>query len=151
MGRNSNQKYVACIPPAAILDNASAATTEIDTLDYDYAEIVLSLGATDIAMTALKVTQSDSAGSGHAALSGADFDGGTDIAGGTLALPIATDDDQVCVFQINLEGKKRYLDLTATFGDGTAGGFIAGVCRLSNGAVTETTSAGMADGGVCRV
>jgi hypothetical protein len=148
---NDNCKYVTIVPPAAIIDNDSATTTEVDTLGYDYAEIVLTLGATDIAMTALAVTQSDATGSGHAAITGATFDGGTDIAGGTLALPSATDDDQVCVFQINLEGKKRFLDLTATFGDGTAGGFIAGACRLSRGAVTETTSAGMADGGVCRV
>ena len=148
---NKNVKYVACIPPAAILDNTSATTTEIDTLDFDYCEIVLTLGATDIAITALKVTQSDAAGSGHADLSGADFDGGTDIDGTTLVLPSATDDDQVCVFQINMEGKKRYLDLTATFGDGTSGGFIAGSARLSRGAVTPSTSALTADGGVCRV
>lgn len=148
---NDNCKYVTIVPPAAIIDDASAATVEVDTLGYDFAEIILTLGATDIAMTALAVTQSDTAGSGHAAIPGATFDGGIAIDGTTLALPSATDDNQVCVFRVNLEGKKRYLDLTATFGNGTSGGFFAGACRLSRGAVTELTSVTTASGGVLQV
>lgn len=144
-------KYVACIPPAAILDNASATEIEIDTLDYDYCEVILTLGATDIAMTALKIQETDTTGSGEADVSGATFDGGTDIDGTTLVLPSATDDDQVAVFQIDCRYRKRFLSCVATYGDGTAGGYISGVARLSRGALAETTSAGMADGGVCRV
>lgn len=144
-------KYVACIPPAAILDDASATEIEIDTLDYDYAEIVVTLGATDIAMTALKIQETDTSGSGEADVSGATFDGGTDVDGGTLALPSATDDNQVCVFQLDLKNRKRYLSLVATFGDGTSGGYVSAVARLSRAASFPTTSTGIADGGVCRV
>ena len=151
MNELQHAKFKACIPPAAILDNTSATTVEIDTLGADYLTVVVQLGATDIAMTALKLTQSDSAGSGHAALSGADFDGGTDTKGGTLALPSATDDNQVCVFQVNLLGRKRYFDITATFDDGTAGGFISATAILTKNHAPTLTDTEYANGGVCRV
>jgi hypothetical protein len=144
-------KYVTVIPPAAIIDNASATEVEIDTLGYHFAEVVVILGATDIAVTALKLQQTDTTGSGEADISGATFDGGTAIDGTTLALPSATDDNQICVFQVDLRDKKRFLSCVATFGDGSAGGFVSAVCRLSRGDVAETTSAGMANGGVLRV
>lgn len=143
-------KYAVAIAPAAILDNASASASAIDCQGASYAEIVLQIGATDIAMTVLKVQESDD-DSTYTDVSGATFDGGTDVGGGTLALPSATDDNQTCVFQINMVGRKRYLKVVATFGDGTAGGFIAGVARLSELAYVPDTSAGLADGGVCRV
>ena len=53
-------KYVSVTPPAAIVDNASYTTAEIDTYGWDYAKIVCYVGATDIAMTALKVQEADS-------------------------------------------------------------------------------------------
>ena len=144
-------KYVVAIAPAAIIDDASATASEIDTEGSHYAEVILQLGATDIAMTALKVQHSDTSGSGFADITGATFDGGTDVDGTTLALPSATDDTQTCVFQINLDGLKRYLKVVATFGNGTAGGFIAGVTRLSGQSFVEYQSTSIADGGVCRI
>jgi len=151
MNSLQHAKYAACIPPAAILDNTSATTVEIDTKGASYLTVAVTLGATDIAVTALKLTQSDTAGSGHADLSGADFDGGTDIDGNTLVLPSSTDDDQICVFQVDLRGKKRYFDITATFGDGSVGGFVSAVAILSrnNGPTLSVTD--YADGGVVRV
>ena len=151
MNELQHAKFRACIPPAAILDDASATSVEIDTLGADYLTVVVTLGATDIAMAALKLTQSDTAGSGHADLSGADFDGGTDTKGGTLALPSATDDDQVCVFQVNLLGRKRYFDIVATAGDGAAGSFISATAILSKNHSPTLTDTTYADGGVCRV
>lgn len=146
-----NVKFVNIVPPAAILDNASASTNEVDTLGYDYATIVLNLGATDIAMTALAVTESDSTGSGHANVTGLVWGTSANIDGSTSALPIATDDDTIQVAQIDLKGRKRYLDLTATFGDGTAGGFIAGVCILSRAEESPTTISAMGCNEVLRV
>ena len=125
----------------AIVDDASWTTIEIDTLDYDYCTIIFNLGATDIAMAALKVQQSDTSGSGFADITGATADGGTDIAGGTAALPSATDDGNVIVFQIDLKGKKRYLDLVATAGNGTTGTYGSAVAILTKGASAPTTVA----------
>ena len=144
-------KYVRAISPAAIIDNTSAATTVIDARDYDYCTIVVQLGATDIALTALKVEASTTSGGTYADITGATFAGGTSPDGTVLALPSATDDNQTCVFQIDMRGKNPFLRVVATFGDGAAGGFIAAVAILTKAHLSPATSATMADGDVCRV
>ena len=123
MNPAQNFKFVSVTPPAAIVDNASYTTAEIDTQGYDYATIICYLGASDIAMTALAVTESDTTGSGHANVTGLVYGTSADIAGSTSALPSATDDNTAFAFEIDLRGRKRFLDLTATAGDGTAGTF----------------------------
>lgn len=125
MIRSQTQKVVGITPPAAIVDNASFTTAEIDTFGFDYVTIYGYLGATDIAMTALKVTESDTAGSGHADVTGLVFGTSTNTAGTTSTLPSATDDNKFFAFEIDMRGRKRYLDVTATMGDGTVGGFLA--------------------------
>ena len=150
MNELQNAKFVAALAPAAIVDNNSVTPTVIDATGYDYCTIVCHLGATDIAMTALKVQTSDASGGTYADLSGATFDGGTDSEGGTLALPSATDDGQICVFQLDLQGVNRYLKVIATFGDGTAGGFMSGEAILTRGQI-ELTDVAKATGGVCRL
>lgn len=124
-------KFAQVIAPTAIVDNASWTTVEIDTKGFNYATIIFNLGASDIAMTALKVQESDTSGSGFADISGADADGGTDIDGNTAALPSATDDNNLIVFQIDLRGRKRYLDLVATAGNGSTGTYGSAVVVLS--------------------
>jgi hypothetical protein len=118
-------RFQSITPPAAISDNASPTTAEIDTAGYDYMQIFVVLGAMDIAMTALKVTESDTSGSGHADVTGLVYGTSTDIGGSTSALPSATDDNKCFLFEIDLRGRKRYIDVTATTGDGVAGTFIA--------------------------
>lgn len=134
-------KYLQVIAPAAIVDNASWTTNEIDTLGWDYAEIIVNIGATDIAMAALKVQESDTSGSGFADVDGLDMSGDTDLDGGTAALPSATDDNKLVIFQVDLRGRKRYLDLVATAGNGTNGTFASAICRLSRGAEWPSTMA----------
>ena len=124
-------KILNLTPPAAIVDNASLTVTEIDTNGYDYCNILVFLGATDIAMTALAVTESDTTGSGHANVTGLVFATSTNTAGSTSALPTATDDNDIFEFQIDLRYRKRYLDLTATVGDGTSGGYYTVIALLS--------------------
>lgn len=145
-----NSKYAVAIAPAAILDDTSATATAVDCKDASYCEIVLQLGATDIAVTALKVQESDD-DSTYSDVSGATFDGGLNTDGTALALPSATDDNQTCVFQINCVGRKRYLKVVATFGNGTSGGYIAGVARLSRLGYVPSVDTDLANGGVCRV
>ena len=135
-------KFQQVIAPVAIVDDASWTTAYIDTLDYDYCTIIFNLGATDIAMAALKVQESDASGRGYTDISGADCDGSTDAFGGTAALPSATDDGNVIVFQIDLNGRKRYLDLVATAGNGSTGSFGSAVAILTKAAVApESVSA----------
>lgn len=136
------EKFVLITAPAALVDDASLTTTEVDTLGYDYAEIFLILGATDIAMTALAVTESDTSGSGHAAVTGLVYGTSTDISGTASTLPSATDDNKCFKFELDLRGRKRYLDLTATVGDGTAGGYYMAFALLSRADEAKTTAAG---------
>ncbi len=135
-----NEKVVGMAFPVAIADNTNWATTEVDALGYDYAQIYVMLGVTDIALTAMKVTESDTAGSGHGDVSGLDYDGDTDIAGTTQTLPTADDDGAIFCFDIDLKTRKRYLDLTLTAGDGSAGTYAAAWCVLSRGAKSPTTA-----------
>ena len=143
MNRMQNIKYVAVTPPAAIIDNASATTAEIDTLGFDYLTVVAHLGATDIAMTALAVTESDTTGSGHANVTGLVYGTSTDIDGNTSALPSADDDNKFFVFQIDLRGRKRYIDVTATCGDGAAGTYLTIIGMLSRADDTPVTETAM--------
>ncbi len=136
-----NAKFAQVIAPVAIVDDASWTTDAIDTLDYDYCTIIFNLGATDIAMAALKVQESDASGSGYADISGATADGGTNFDGTTAALPSATDDGNVIVFQVDLKGRKRYLDLVATAGNGSTGTFGSAVAILTKGAVAPESVA----------
>jgi hypothetical protein len=144
-------KFVSAIKPAAIIDNNSATADVIDTRGYDYATVIVQLGATDIALTALKLQASSTSGGVYADITGATFAGGSGLGGATLALPSATDDGQTCVFQVDLRAKEPFLKLVVTFGDGTSGGFVAAVAVLTRGKIAPTTSTGAADGDVCRV
>jgi hypothetical protein len=142
MNNLQNVKVVNVTPPAAIVDNASFATTTIDTLGFNKVAIYFSLGATDIAMTALKVQESDDSGMSGAA----DITGAVYGATGAPALPTATDDNKVFGFFIDLKGRKRYLDVVATAGDGSAGTFGACIAELYNGNATsdDATERGLA-------
>lgn len=143
MNQLQASKYSQVIAPAAIVDNASFTTNEIDSLDFDYLTVIVNIGATDIAMSALKLQSSDSSGSGFADIDGLDCDGDTDIDGNAAALPSASDDNNLVLFQVDLRGQKRYFDLVATAGDGSAGTFASAVAILSKGAVSPVSAADM--------
>lgn len=123
-------KFVSVTPPQAIVDNAAWTTAEIDTKGFDYATIYAYFGAMDIAAVALKIQESDTSGSGFADVSGLVYGTSTNIAGSTSALPSATDDNKCFAFEIDLRGRKRYLDLSATGGDGAAGTFLCAFAML---------------------
>jgi len=133
----STKKYVAITPPAAIVDAASYTTTSVDTKGFKKCRIVAFIGATDIAMTALKVQESDD-NSSFADITGATF----------TTLPSATNDNTFWAIDINMDGsRKRYLDLVATAGDGAAGTYLAAWAELSGAEEMPNSSSeqGLAD------
>lgn len=146
-----NTRWVSVTPPAAIVDNASLTTSEIDTAGYDYCEVYVYLGATDIAMTALKMQESDTSGSGFADVTGLVYGTSAGIAGTTSALPTATDDNKCFKFEIDLRGRKRYLDLVATCGDGAAGTYATAFALLSRAKDTPVTATERNFGNILRV
>lgn len=129
MNSLQNVKVVNICPPGAIVDNADFTTTTLDTAGFGKCAIFFTLGATDIAMGALKVQQSDDSGMSGAA----DITGLVYGASGAPALPSATDDNKVFAFHVSLQGKKRYLDLVATAGNGSTGTYGSAIAVLYNG------------------
>src|SRR5512139_445078 len=135
MNELQHTKPVACIPPGVIKDNASFTAVEIDGKDYDWLTIVIALGATDIAMAALKLQESETSGGGggYTDVTGAIYGTSANIAGTTSALPTATDDNKVFLIEVDLRKRMRYLNLLATAGDGSTGTYLAAVGILSRG------------------
>jgi hypothetical protein len=115
------------IPPAAIKDNAAFSSLVIDLVtDFpgcNYVEFAGQIGATDIALAALKVVESDTK-TNSTTLGGTPAD--VDAAD---TLPGAGDDNKTFVFGIDLSNgsRQRYLQLQATAGDGTAGTFLSAI------------------------
>jgi hypothetical protein len=117
-------KYVPVTPPAAIVDNSAFTTAAVDTRGWRHLTFVVVFGAIDIAVASSKIRHSDASNMGSPA----------DIAvGGTdYALATATDSDNLFhVFEVDLLGKKRYIDFEITGGDGAAGSYIAVLAILS--------------------
>ena len=121
--------------PGVIVDNAAFTTTTVETKGYRKARLVVGLGALDIAITALKLQESDDSGmSGAADVTGADF------SVSPLSLPGATADNNLYAIHVDLRGRKRYLDLSLTGGDGAAGTYAIAWVDLYD-AETEPNSA----------
>ena len=140
IGQNA-AKWGIVYAPGAIVDNASPTTNVIDTLGYDRLEVILVLGALDIAMTAFKLQESDVAASSTALTSGADISG--TVGGTDFVLPTATDDNKLGIIDLNMVSapRKRYIDVVATFGDGAAGSYPTILFRLSKGHVDPVSAA----------
>jgi hypothetical protein len=150
MNHAQHCKYLIVTSPAAIVDNNSYTTNSIDTNGFGYLQVIVMVGALDIAMTALKLQTSDTDGS-YADLTGAVFGTSENIDGATSALPTATDDNKIFVLEVDLRGKKRYFDLVATMGDGSTGGFVSAVAILSKASIAPTLAAGRGADEVVRV
>ena len=152
MNPAQHDKFVSITPPAAIVDNASYTTATIDTAGFAYLRVLVYLGATDIAMTALKLQESDDSGmSGAADITGLVYGTSASIAGTTSALPSATDDNKCFLFEVDLRGRKRYIDLVATAGDGSAGTYLAAFALLSRAGDVGVSASDRGFGAILRV
>lgn len=130
-----NQKIVGVTPPAAIVDNAAFTTASVDARGAGFVTFIVYLGALDIAVAAMKLRESDD-DSTYTDVPGADFS----VSPATL--PSATDDNKFYAVQVNMLGRKRYLDLSLTGGDGTVGTYATVFAILSRLATTPSTAAG---------
>jgi len=144
-------KYVDIGFGEALIDNGSLTTAAIDTKGWDYAQVFVRVGTTDIAMTALKIQDCDTSGGSYSDVSGLVYGTSTNIAGSTSSLPAADDDDTVFMFEIDLRKTDRFIDLVATNGDGTAGGFLSAWCILSRGEDSPDTATERGAGDILRI
>lgn len=125
------------ISPGAIVDNAAFTTDIIDMKGVKEALFVVQFGAMDIAAAVFKLTESEDSGmSGAVDVSGADF------SVSPLTVPSATDDNLLFLIHVvNRGNRKRYLDVSLTGGDGTAGTYAAGVVLLAKQDTQPNTAA----------
>jgi hypothetical protein len=135
-------KFVHALAPVSL--NGAGTTIAIDTLGYDYCTFVVSfglLGAAD--NTVLKVQEADALTDANTLTSGADVTGlvvGTslNIAGSTSTHAGDTSDGTLHLFEVDLRGRKRYLDLAITTG---AAGLVAVIAILSRAEQAPQTAA----------
>jgi len=126
-------KFVQVTPPGAIVDNAAFTTAAVDTKGFAHLTFIVILGALDIAFASMSVRHSDASNmSSPATLS----TGGTDF-----TLPIDTADNTTLKFNVDLKGRKRYVDLEMTGGDGSAGTYACVIAILSRAATKPNTAA----------
>ena len=131
MIHEQRNKVVLMVPPEAIKDNGSYTSAALDTKGANYAAILAILGATDIAMAALKIQECATSGGSYTDVTGLIYGTSTNTADSTSTLPTATDDDKIFKFEIDTRYCKRYLKIVATNGDGTVGGFFTAIGILS--------------------
>ncbi len=123
MHDTQGMKFVQAIAPV-VIDGATATAIEVDTLGFDNAAFIISLGVMDDALTALKLTESDVSGSGYTDVDDADFS-----SDGTL--PAADQDGKIVAIQVILQNRKRYMKLVATSGSTGAGVALSALVLLS--------------------
>jgi hypothetical protein len=116
--------FSRCIAPQAIVDAGSWTCYAVDTNGCKAVHCLIHLGASDIAMAALKVQESDALSSATALNTGTDIALG-DFSVSPATLPSATADNTFLLVSIPVTGaRKRYFNLVATAGDGSNGTFI---------------------------
>jgi hypothetical protein len=129
-------------PPTAVKDGAVFVTNAIDTAGFSKLAIYVSLGTIDATMTVLKVRESDASDmSSPADVSGLVY--GTSVnpeTNATSALPTSADGGKVYAFFLSLQGRKRYIDVDITAGDGAAGTFGSGIAFLYDGDAMNTAT-----------
>lgn len=134
-------KTVLLTPPAAIVDDAAFTTAALDTKGFNHAEIFVAFGAMDIAATVTKVQESDDSGmSGAADVTGLIAGTSANDTGSTSTLPSASSDNTILKFEVDLRGRKRYLDLSLTGGNGSTGTYAVVWANLFEGEKPPTSA-----------
>lgn len=156
MNAEQSTKLVSVVPPGAIVDDAGFTANVIDTIGYDFLAINFHIGATDIAMAALKIQESDVKSNTTALTDGTDIPGlvfGTspNIDGTTSALPSSTADNSIVRCEIDLRGRKRYILPVATAGNGSSGTFMEAQATLSRHKISPVSAADRGCGQILRV
>lgn len=127
----SQTKDFVSVEPQARINNAAVTCAALDRKGFDYANIKLLLGATDVGLTVCKLQESDDNVT-FTDVSGADFS----ISG---TLPASTDSNKVFEWDVDLRARKRYLRPAITIGNGTLGAFIAVLVQLFRAEQTPAT------------
>jgi len=128
-----DSKWFPAIAPAAIIDNAAATGVAIDTRGGDYLEIIMNLGATDVAAVSITLEASATSAGAYTAVSNSVFGTDAGIGGTVSVLPTALNDGGLFGYLIDVRKLPfPFVKIIYTCGNGAAGTFISAVARLSN-------------------
>ena len=131
----TQSKKVQLAWPAARANNVTVSCAAVDRSVYEYAVIRVTIGATDVALTALKLQESDD----NSTFTDVP---GTDFSVAPLSLPTSGNGNTLWEFQVDLRGgRKRYLKPVVTIGNGTLGAFVAVGAELFRAEQTPITAA----------
>lgn len=151
---STTDNYVQAVAPVSA-NGAAFTSTVIDTRGFRYLEFLACFGSIGANVAALKVQEADAITNATTLTSGVDVPGtvvGTSAAdtGTTSTLPVAsTDNGKVWKFEIDLKGRRRYLQIQCTAGAGAT--LLAAIAKLSRAENTPTTAAQKGAAQVLRV
>lgn len=117
-------KYVAVTPPGAKVDDAAFTTAAIDTKGWRHLTIVQVYGDIDVNVASASVRHSDASDMSSPATLAT---GGTDF---DLATAAGSDND-IHAIEVDMLGKKRYVDFEITGGNGSTGTYLTVIAILS--------------------
>lgn len=122
-------KYFTVLAPISVAGGATATTIELDTLGFDYVELLVQsglVGANGVAT--IKIQESDVSGSGQ-----------VDVTGLAFTALVDADDGKILGAFIDVKKRKRYLTLVITNG-ATNASLMSAIARLSRAAQSPTTA-----------
>ncbi len=129
-----DSKVVYITPPGAKVDDAAFTTTAVDTKGFSHLSIELLFGDIDVNVASASIRHSDASNMSNAtafATGGADF-----------ALATASgSDNKIHRFEIDLRGKKRYIDFEMTGGDGSTGTYCTIRAELTRAPTVPVSAA----------
>lgn len=137
------EKIVLLTPPAAKVNNGAFTVAYVDTLGFDYVVFDVILGAVDIGITVLKLTESDVSGSGYTDIVGSRYGTDNNDTGAVSVVPDSGDSNEMFSLFVDLRGgRKRYIQPAITIGSGSTGGYAVVTARLGKPEITPYTAAG---------
>ncbi len=125
-------KYVALVEPQARINNTAVTVSSVDRHGFDYANIEAIVGANDIGFTIFKLQESDDNTNWADVING-DYSVGTLLPGNTPNV--------IYGWNVDLRGRKRYLRIAATVGNGASGLYLTVVAMLSRAEQEPFTAA----------
>lgn len=129
--------------PPELKDNAAFTSYALNTSGYDYVRYIIAVGAIDIDMVTLKLQESDD-NITYTDVPGSIFGTSTVPAidlGGVAALPSIASADSLFSIFVNLKGRKKWLQIVATGGNGAVGTYMCVIAELSRAEHSPRTAA----------